>query len=150
MADATAGIFPTTLLLLYFTTPAANVPVSETKEMQEKKAIWTFQSSSQISLPDVDICTSTALQMMDEIKPVRTMTVRAYCLCPHGVEIKGDAKAKLGAKAKGNVESDESQKCFSGSEQAEAHITANKLQERAVARPFVKAIGPKTVDPFPR
>jgi hypothetical protein len=124
MADpVTAGVFPTTLLLLYFTTPAANLPANETKDMQEKKALWTFQSSSEISLPDPDTCTSTALQMMAEIKPVRTMTVRAYCLCPN---------SKVGNKERFN---DKDEK---------GHFV--KPEARANARPFVKAIGPKTPD----
>lgn len=126
MAEPTsAALFPTTLLLLYFITPAANVPTSETKDAQEKKAIWTLQSSSQISLPDPDTCISTALQMMAEIKPVRTLTVRAYCLCPHGT---------------GNKE------CFND-ERFHAFI-AEKKEGGAVARPTVQAIGPSTPDPF--
>jgi hypothetical protein len=123
----TAAIFPTTLLLLYFITPAANVPASETKDMQEKKVAWTFQSSSQIELPDPDTCTSTALQMMAEIKPVRTMTVRAYCLCPHGIENRGNKE------------------CFN-EQQAQARIAQKK--EGDVSRPIVLPIGPSTPDPF--
>lgn len=126
----TAGLFPTTLLLLYFITPAANVPGSETKDTQEKKALWTFQSSSQIELPDPDTCTSTALQMMAEIKPVRTMTVRAYCLCPHGMETRGNKE------------------CFN-EQQAQAHI-AQKKEGEIATRPIVLPIGPLTPDPFAR
>jgi hypothetical protein len=127
----TAGVFPTTLLLLYFVVPAANVPTNESKETQEKKALWTFQSSSQIQLPDPDTCTSTALQMMAEIKPVRTMTVRAYCLCP------------LGTETRGNKE------CFNEPPKVEARIARKKAgEEDIVARPVVRAIGPSTPDPF--
>jgi hypothetical protein len=129
----TAAIFPTTLLLLYFITPAANVPASETKDTQEMKVVWTFQSSSQIELPDPDTCTSTALQMMAEIKPVRTMTVRAYCLCPHGIEDRGNKE------------------CFN-EQQVQARITQKKegviKEEAIVSRPIVLPIGPSTPDPF--
>jgi hypothetical protein len=123
----TGGVFSTTLLLLYFITPAANVPAGETKDVQEKKAIWTFQSASQIELSDPDICTSTALQMMDEIRPVRTMTVRAYCLCPNGIEYQGNKE------------------CFN-EEEFNRHIAQKRLGE--FVRPVVKPIGPKTPDPF--
>jgi hypothetical protein len=123
----TAGVFPTTLLLLYFVTPAANVPASETKDMQEKKDLWTFQSASQIELPDPDTCTSTALQMMAEIKPVRTMTVRAYCLCPRGKEDRGNKE------------------CFN-EQQFQAHKAEN--EGGITSRPIVLPIGPLTPDPF--
>lgn len=130
MAEPTAGLFPTTLLLLYFITPAVNIPSGENKDAQEKKDIWSFQSSSEIQLPDPDTCTSTALQMMAEIKPVRTMTVRAYCLCPHGMENRGNKE------------------CFN-EEAVQARIAQQKKGEiQTVSRPIVLPIGPKTPDPF--
>jgi hypothetical protein len=77
-AATKAAGFPTTLLLLFFITPPANGPKIEST------SFWTHQSTSQIQTQDPDMCTKIALDMINEVKPVKTLTVRAYCLCPAG------------------------------------------------------------------
>lgn len=75
--DATTAL-QTTLLLLYFVSPPVNGPKNEAKR------IWTLQSTSQIQTPTPKACVVIGNQMIEEILPVSTMTVRAYCLCAHG------------------------------------------------------------------
>src|SRR5215813_9613294 len=77
-AAAKAAAFPTTLLLMFFTTPPANGP------KVESESFWSLQSTSQIPAENPEMCTKLAWDMINEIKPVRTLTVRAYCLCPAG------------------------------------------------------------------
>ena len=67
-----------TLLLLYFIAPPTNAPKSEAK------TVWTLQSTSQIQFPTPAACRTIGKGMIAEIKPVATMTVRAYCLCAQG------------------------------------------------------------------
>jgi hypothetical protein len=77
-AAAAKASFPTTLLLLFFITPPANGP------KVESTSLWTLQSTSQLQTQDPEMCVQIALDMMKEVKPVKTLTVRAYCLCPAG------------------------------------------------------------------
>jgi hypothetical protein len=84
MADPLSTAFQTTLLILYFVTPAVNVPGGEGKKVFETKTIWTLQSTSQISLEDSDTCHKMGTKLINQFKHVYTITVRAYCLCPHG------------------------------------------------------------------
>jgi hypothetical protein len=83
MADA-AGVFPTTLLILYFITPPAHIPLGESKKDQEINATWTLQATSQITTQDPIMCASLAKLMIAEFDPVYTTAIRTYCLCPHG------------------------------------------------------------------
>ena len=78
-AAATKAIaFPTTLLLMFFVTPPAIGPKNESA------SFWTLQSTSQFQTQDPEMCTKIAVDMINEVKPVKTLTVRAYCLCPAG------------------------------------------------------------------
>jgi hypothetical protein len=83
MADA-AGVFPTTLVILYFITPPAAIPPGELKKDQEINATWTLQATSQITTQDPVMCASLAKLMIAEFDPVNTVAVRTYCLCPRG------------------------------------------------------------------
>lgn len=73
-----ANVLHTTLLLLYFVTPAANGPKDETKR------IWTLQSTSTIETPNATACVTLGKKMIKDIVPVANLTVRAYCLCAQG------------------------------------------------------------------
>ena len=87
----------TTLLLLYFIAPPTNAPKSEAK------TVWTLQSTSQIQFPTPAACRTIGKGMIAEIKPVVTMTVRAYCLCADGngkVCVGADELKALTAEAK--------------------------------------------------
>jgi hypothetical protein len=64
------------LLLLYFITPAAPGP------KMESKRVWMLQSTSQMEFDTA--CHRIGKDMMAYIKPVATLTVRAYCLCQNG------------------------------------------------------------------
>lgn len=77
-AAAKAAAFPTTLLLLFFSTPPANGPKNEST------SLWTLQSTSQFPTQSPEMCNKLAWDMINEVAPVRTLTVRAYCLCPAG------------------------------------------------------------------
>ena len=66
------------LLLLFFVTPPAPGP------KQESKKVWTLQSTSQMEMDNSDACHRIGKAMINYIKPVATLTVRAYCLCPNG------------------------------------------------------------------
>lgn len=83
MADA-AGVFPTTLLILYFITPPTYIPPGELKKDQEINSTWTLQATSQITTQDPVMCASLAKLMITEFDPVNTTAIRTYCLCPHG------------------------------------------------------------------
>ena len=119
LAAATAAVtkaaaFPTTLLLMFFITPPANGPKNEST------SFWTLQSTSQFQTQDPDMCTKLAFDMIKEVQPVKTLTVRAYCLCPAG---------------NGTSE------CFN-EEQARASITSTDASKRS--QPTVLRIGPQT------
>lgn len=75
---AKVAAFPTTLLLLFFVTPPGNGPKSEATNL------WSLQSTSQFQTENPEMCTKLAWDMINEMKPVRTLTLRAYCLCPSG------------------------------------------------------------------
>jgi hypothetical protein len=79
-----AASFPTTLLLMFFITPPAKVPMGEHKVDQEKKVVWTLQSTSQIQTPSPEVCLDLGNKMISEVDPVNNLTIRAYCLCPIG------------------------------------------------------------------
>lgn len=68
----------TTLLLLFFITAPTNAP------KDEAKSVWTLQSASQMQFPTPAACRTIGKVMIADIKPVATMTVRAYCLCAQG------------------------------------------------------------------
>lgn len=79
----------TTLLVLYFITPAtsdSNVNTSEEKRILEAKKIWTLQSTSQIPTENPSMCVSIGTKLIQQFTNVSTMTVRAYCLCPEKTE----------------------------------------------------------------
>lgn len=78
-----AGI-KTTLLLMYFVTTPMHVSEHESKESIEKRSVWTFQSATQIEMPSANACETIGNILIEEIKPVNTMTIRAYCLCEKG------------------------------------------------------------------
>jgi hypothetical protein len=114
-AAATKAVaFPTTLLLMFFVTPPTNGPKSESS------SFWTLQSTSQFQTQDPDMCTKLAVDMINEVKPVKTLTVRAYCLCPAG---------------NGTSE------CFN-EEQAKASIASADASKRS--QPTMLRIGPQT------
>jgi len=117
---AAASAFQTTLLLLYFVTSPASVPKGTPKETLEKTSVWTLQSASQIPTQNPDMCTKIAVDMINEIAPVATLTVRAYCLCPAG---------------------NGSDKCFN-EEQLQRELS-NTRSQLPIA-PTVQRIGPKT------
>jgi hypothetical protein len=84
MAEPVSTLFQTTLLILYFVTPAVNVPIGETKKDFESTAVWTLQSTSQITLENSDVCSQMGTKLINQFNHVYTVTVRAYCMCPHG------------------------------------------------------------------
>jgi hypothetical protein len=73
-----SGVVKVILLLLFFITPPAPGPKVESKR------VWTLQSTSQIEMDNSDACHRIGNDMINYIKPVATMTVRAYCICPNG------------------------------------------------------------------
>lgn len=105
----------TTLVLMYFITPPAEIPKGQSKIIQESKAVWTLQSADHIDTPDAPTCITYAQKLMAAIDKVNTLTLRAYCLCP-----KGDGK----------------EGCFGPD--------AKTLTLGAPGVPTLKAIGPKT------
>jgi hypothetical protein len=76
-----ASSFPTTLLILYFITSPAHIPPGE-KKVQEIKANWTLQTTSQLQTEDPNSCVSLGKKMIKEFEPVNTSTIRLYCICP--------------------------------------------------------------------
>lgn len=80
----TAAILPTTLLLLYFVAPPSDVPKGESKTILETKALWTLQSTVRIDFKTPDACKKIGTKMIQEVEPVATLTVRAYCICENG------------------------------------------------------------------
>jgi hypothetical protein len=88
-AAAAAKLFQTTLLVLYFTTPATMSIPSDyfTKEKHlkadyEATKIWTLQSTSQIPVEDPDMCVALGEEFIHQFDTIGTVTVRAYCMCP--------------------------------------------------------------------
>lgn len=122
-----ADPFPTTLLLLYFITTPGHIAPGESKTVQEINANWTLQATSQITTQDPVMCATIAKQMMTEFDPVNTMTVRAYCLCPHG---------------------NGSNLCFN-EEQFQARIQDFNARRGPPPGPAVQRIGPQTRIPVP-
>lgn len=111
----------TTLVLMYFITSPAKIPPGQSKEVQESKAAWTLQSTDHIETKDSKTCFLYAKQLFATVRPVNTLTLRPYCLCPDG---DGD---KL---------------CY-------APITDKKIAEtRGPPTPTIQAIGPNT--PLPK
>lgn len=83
MADA--SVLTTTLLVLYFVTPAKTVHLSgtpEAKDAFEKSQLWTLQSTSEVAAADPNECVANGLLLRQKFAPVSTFTVRLYCLCP--------------------------------------------------------------------
>jgi hypothetical protein len=64
------------LLVMYFVTPPAPGPKNE------KERVWTLQSTSQTAFNDIELCRVMGKSIINAVKPVHTLTVRAYCLCP--------------------------------------------------------------------
>jgi hypothetical protein len=86
-ATATAKLFQTTLLVLYFTTPATiTIPKdyfkTHLKTDYEATKIWTLQSTSQIPVEDPDMCVAQGEEYIRQFNNIGTVTVRAYCMCP--------------------------------------------------------------------
>jgi hypothetical protein len=85
-----ANIFQTTLLVLYFVTPAETVHLPSlngnkalaAKEAFEKTKIWTLQSTSQVSTESPYMCVANGKLLQEKFAQVSTATVRLYCLCP--------------------------------------------------------------------
>src|SRR5262245_34293175 len=71
-----------TLVLMYFVTPPQKVPPNMSKEDWEAKAVWTLQSTDHIEMADSTTCVAYAVKLLAAVDPVRTMTLRPYCLCP--------------------------------------------------------------------
>jgi hypothetical protein len=86
MPDAITSFFQTTLVVLYFVTPAETVDLAPGKKPDfEKTKIWTLQSTSQIPTENPNMCVANGLLLIKEFEQVSTVTVRAYCLCPEHV-----------------------------------------------------------------
>jgi len=87
-AAATAGkLFQTTLLVLYFATPATMTMPKDyfkthPKTKYEATKIWTLQSTSQIPLEDPDMCVALGTKLIHQFDNIGTVTIRAYCMCP--------------------------------------------------------------------
>jgi hypothetical protein len=120
MADPVSAVFQTTLLILYFVTPAVNIPNGESKKTFETKAIWTLQSTSQISLQNSDTCAQMGTKLINQFNKVYTITVRAYCLCPQG---------------------DGNKVCFNTQDQVDAFIKPGTHGEQS--RPTIMLLGPE-------
>jgi hypothetical protein len=78
------NVLPTTLLLLYFITPPAEIKKHETKSHFEARSVWTLQSTVRLDFNSPDACKKIGWKMIDEVEPVTTLTVRAYCICENG------------------------------------------------------------------
>lgn len=78
----------TTLVLMYFITQPTKIPMDESKEVQESKAVWTLQSTDHIETPDPRTCVLYAKKLLAAVNPVNTLTLRAFCLCPNGDGVK--------------------------------------------------------------
>jgi hypothetical protein len=94
MADA-ATLFQTTLLVLYFTTPAETIHLANGKKTEyETTKIWTLQSTSQIPAENPDMCVANGLLLRQKFEQVSTVTIRLYCLCPENATSKECDTAK--------------------------------------------------------
>ena len=83
MVDPVTTMFQTTLLVLYFVTPAETAHLQPGKKSDfEKSKIWTLQSTSQIPTENPDMCVANGKLLIAQFEQVSTVTVRAYCLCP--------------------------------------------------------------------
>jgi hypothetical protein len=122
MADP---ITTTTLVLMYFITPLPPTkPPKVPKEEWEAQVVWTLQSTDHIVTPDERTCFLYAQQLLATVAPVKTMTLRPYCLCPYG---------------------DGEKECYAPS--TDAQIKSGNRGKPLV--PTLKAIGPKTKLPKP-
>jgi hypothetical protein len=83
-ATVAKNLLPTTLLLLYFVTPPAELKKGETKSQFEARSVWTLQSTVRLDFNSPDACKKIGTKMIEEIEPVTTLTVRAYCICENG------------------------------------------------------------------
>jgi hypothetical protein len=100
-AGATKSILPTTLLLLYFITPPAELKKGETKSAFEARSVWTLQSTARLDFSSPEACKKIGTRMIDEVEPVTTLTLRAYCICENGDgknKCPGDTWPALGQK----------------------------------------------------
>ena len=68
---------------MLFNAAPADVSKTTNKTTLEKTVAWTLQSTQQIEVMNADVCTQYAEKLHALIKPVNTMTVRTYCLCPY-------------------------------------------------------------------
>src|SRR6516165_10263051 len=118
-----ADLLTTTLVLMYFVTPPAKIPLGEPKAVQESNAVWMLQSTSHIETPDSTTCFIYAKKLFAAINPVNTMTLRAYCLCPHG---------------------DGDKKCY-----APTNAQITELRGGTGPAPTIQGIGPDTPLPKP-
>jgi hypothetical protein len=65
-------------IMLFTTTPTSSTKI-------ESKDVWTLQSTSQIEFHDQKVCWDIGRQLVEAVKPVTNMTMRAWCLCdPEG------------------------------------------------------------------
>jgi hypothetical protein len=86
MPDALTTLFQTTLVVLYFVTPAETVHLDPGKKNDfEKTKIWTLQSTSQIPTETPNTCVAHGKSLLQQFDQVSTVAVRAYCLCPERV-----------------------------------------------------------------
>ncbi len=139
MPDPVTTIFQTTLLVLYFITPAATVhlkPGQKEKEKFETTKVWTLQSTSQISTENPNMCAVNGKLLLQKFEQVSTVTVRAFCLCPEHLTGSGDICDKA---------QQESVESFSKSNK----VTEDKARELAPPDTIVP-IGPDTPMPSSR
>ena len=103
MPDPVTNVFQTTLLVLYFITPAETVNISGKKSDFENTKLWTLQATSQIPTENPSMCVANGKLLIAKFDRVSTVAVRAYCLCPERLTGTGDACDK---------ERDENKKTF--------------------------------------
>jgi hypothetical protein len=84
-AASVAALLPTTLLLMFFVTPPVKVESGDTKTKLEAKNVWTLQNTIKMDFKTPDACKKIGMKIIDEIEPVVTLTVRAYCICENGI-----------------------------------------------------------------
>jgi hypothetical protein len=84
MPDPVTNLFQTTLLVLYFVTPATTVELNSKhpKSDYEKTKLWTLQSTSQIPTENPTMCQANGFLLQQKFEQVSTVTIRLYCLCP--------------------------------------------------------------------
>jgi hypothetical protein len=99
MPDPITNIFQTTLLVMYFITPAETVHLKPGQKTDfEKSKIWTLQSTNQIPTENPNMCVANGKLLLQEFEQVSTIAVRAYCLCPEHPAAPGDACDKAKGK----------------------------------------------------